>query len=579
MRVLILTAPVGEGHVAAARTLEQDIVRSRAGAEVTVCDVLPALRGPLRWLLSDAYRWQLHVAPWLFALLFSALRHSRVLRFLARAGLSLAGSGAVLRIVRRNPADVIVSTWPAATTILGCLRLRGKVRVPVCATITDFAGLELWADKGVDLHLVMHESLVPCVERLAGRDSARLVSPLVSADFLVPRSAGQARSALGLPGDRTLVVVSGGGWAVGDLEGAVRTALKLGDALVICLAGRNAATRSRLETTFAADPRVTVLGFTDSMSDLLAAADVLVHSTGGVTCLEALACGCPIVAYGAPPGHAPLLARQMAALGLVNHARTPSELRAALAASVRGPAPRTTGIIDAAKLVLAVAPRVTARRRSRWARTTATTAALAVALFTLMASDATYPLVAKASLVERGSVPTSGRSVALVVRCQRSDVRALVRLAGRDRLHASVVVSEPLAARDVDALRRSGLEPIPELDARGVASWFETRAQLETQVADYRLSGRFLYLAPKDGFTMGEYLLARHLGGHPIQPVHELPTGRLDVATISPGEVIVATLTHDSGHGRAHLVASIRQLERAGFAVSSIQRLVSGSSN
>ena len=57
----------------------------------------------------------------------------------------------------------------------------------------------------------------------------------------------------------------------------------------------------RLETAFAGEPRVRVLGFTDSMSDLLAAADVLVHSTGGVTCLEALARDCPVVAYGAPP--------------------------------------------------------------------------------------------------------------------------------------------------------------------------------------------------------------------------------------------------------------------------------------
>src|SRR5213592_3134616 len=172
MRVLVLTAPVGEGHVVAARTLAEDIVRANVGAPVTVCDVLPVLRRPLRWLVSDAYRWQLRSAPWLFGLLFGALRRSRLLRSLARAGLSLAGSRGLLRLVRRHPAGVIVSTWPPATTILGCMRLRGKVRVPVCATITDCGGLELWADKGVDLHLVMHESLVPGVERVAGRGSA-----------------------------------------------------------------------------------------------------------------------------------------------------------------------------------------------------------------------------------------------------------------------------------------------------------------------------------------------------------------------------------------------------------------------
>ena len=82
---------------------------------------------------------------------------------------------------------------------------------------------------------------------------------------------------------------------------------------MVCLAGRAEESRLRLERAYADEPRVTVLGFIDTMSDLLAAADVLVHSTGGVTCLEALARGCPIVAYGGPSGHTPLLAREMAA--------------------------------------------------------------------------------------------------------------------------------------------------------------------------------------------------------------------------------------------------------------------------
>ncbi len=326
---------------------------------------------------------------------------------------------------------MIVSTWPVATTILGCLRLRGKVRVPVCATITDFAGLELWADKGVDLHLVMHESLVPRVERVAGRGSARAVSPLVSSQFLTPRSAAEARRALGLPGEGTVVVVSGGGWAVGDLDGAVETALELDDVSVVCLAGRDAASRAQLDDAFAGEPRVTVLGFTDAMSDLLAAADVLVHSTGGVTCLEALARGCPIVAYGAPPGHAPLLAREMAALGL---ARARSLYRGASgrarARRPRGPRSRSREAVDAASLVLAAAPRVAVRLRARLARTRRPPRLLAVVLFALFASDATYPVVAEAlALPETTSLSPTRHAVALVVRGQRRDLFALAPIA------------------------------------------------------------------------------------------------------------------------------------------------------
>ena len=312
--------------MAAARVLAENLVRRNPNADVTVRDVLAELPAPLRWFLSDAYRWQLTTAPWLFGLLFGTLRRSRLLRWVARAVLSLAGSRAVLGLVRCDSPDVVVSTWPPATLILGSLRLRGKVPIPACATITDFAGLELWADKGVDLHLVMHESLVP--ERRAPRRARQRVFRLPARGPRVPRAAGGRRgSAVTRPADRRK-----GRRRLGRRLGrrrsrrcghrlrssSMRTSSVSPDAI--------RATRARLESPFAGEPRVRVLGFTGAMSDLLAAADVLVHSTGGVTCLEALARDCPVVAYGAPPGHAPLLAREMASLGLVVHARSAAEL-------------------------------------------------------------------------------------------------------------------------------------------------------------------------------------------------------------------------------------------------------------
>ena len=62
---------------------------------------------------------------------------------------------------------------------------------------------------------------------------------------------------------------------------------------VLCLAGRNEDAMRRLDQEFGSNSRVS--GLIDHMNDLLAAADVPVHLTGGVTCLEALARGFPIV--------------------------------------------------------------------------------------------------------------------------------------------------------------------------------------------------------------------------------------------------------------------------------------------
>jgi processive 1,2-diacylglycerol beta-glucosyltransferase len=574
VRVLVLTAPVAEGHVAAARALSEDLRRVNPRAEVTVCDALPVLPRPVRWFLYDAYRWQLSSAPWLFALLFGALGRSRVLRWLSRAVLSLTSSRGLMRLVRRHPADVIVSTWPAATMILGTLRLRGKIGVPVCATITDFTGLELWADRGVDLHLVMHESLVPVVERLAGRGSAHVVSPLVSSRFRAPGSADEARRGLGLPADETVVVVSGGGWGVGDLEGAVQAAVEIG-AYVVCLAGRDQKSRERLDAAFGDTAQVRVLGFTEQMSELLVAADVLVHSTGGVTCLEALTCGCPIVAYGAPRGHAPSGARAMCALGLIDHVRSRAELGTALLSAIRSPAVLLGQKVDAASLILRAAPRVTVSLRARVARVAGATCALSVALFALFSSDATYPLVAEALALPETTSVAAHDSVALVVTGRRRDLLRFAPIAHRARLQASFATSDQLRRADVATLRAAHLDPLPELRAKGVASWFEVRAELTSQLARYHLGGHFYYLAPSEGFTIVGYLLAHHLGGSPVQARMDVLVPRQDLGSVRSGEVLVASLGSGPGHDPLHLLAAVRLLERSGLAVSSLERLTS----
>ena len=120
------------------------------------------------------------------------------------------------------------------------------------------------------------------------------------------------------------MLVSGGGWGIGDIEGAIRAALEVEDTTVVCLCGHNERARERLERRFAADPRVRVLGFTDQMSDLLAAADALVHSTAGLTVLEAQIRGCPVVSYGFAVGHIRANNRAYERFGLARVATSPA---------------------------------------------------------------------------------------------------------------------------------------------------------------------------------------------------------------------------------------------------------------
>jgi processive 1,2-diacylglycerol beta-glucosyltransferase len=333
-RVLILSADVGEGHAAAARALARQLDASPEPTEVTVIDGLAAMGPLLQPVVEDGYRVQLRFFPWTYTAIYWLLESVAPVRIFARKLLCLLGSRPLARRIAEYEPDVVVSTYPAVTVVLARLRRTQLVHCPTVATITDLTGLFFWAQPGIDTHLVMYGESMSSVEAIAGRGSAHLVRPLISSEFLDERTQSESRGALGLPEDGRMVVVSGGGWGVGDIEGAVREIACIPDVeAIVCLAGRNEQLRERLAADFSGESRVHVYGFTERMPEILAAADTLVHSTGGVTCLEAKAAGTPVVSYGLPVGHARLNTRAMADLGLLRLANDTRELRAHVEAS------------------------------------------------------------------------------------------------------------------------------------------------------------------------------------------------------------------------------------------------------
>jgi processive 1,2-diacylglycerol beta-glucosyltransferase len=358
-RVLILTASVGEGHDLPARTLADQLRAEDPSVDVVVEDGLRAMgRGFV--LLSERatgviffrFRWLWDAAFWLFVALTPTRRATQ-------AFVRKLGSRGVLRLVNEVSPDIIVSVYPTTTEVLGGLRRSGRLGVPVVAAITDLAMMHYWAAPGIDLHLITHPESAAEVQQVAGNDTVvRAVHGLTRPEFGEPRDASEARRALGLPQRGKVVLVSGGGWGVGDLRKAVDEALAVEEvAIVAVLAGRNDELHERLLRRYGDEPRCRVVGFTDQMSDWLAAGDALVHSTGGLTVFEAYVRGCPTISYGWGRGHIRVNNEAFLRFGIADVAKSDHELRVALRRALAGrPAPVSmlAALPSAASTVLAL---------------------------------------------------------------------------------------------------------------------------------------------------------------------------------------------------------------------------------
>jgi processive 1,2-diacylglycerol beta-glucosyltransferase len=553
-RVLILSADVGEGHAAAARALARQIVDAPERAQVTVIDGLDAMGRLLRPVVEDGYRVQLRFFPWTYTIVYGLLERVVPFRMFVSRLLCLFGSRPLARTIAAHDPDVVVSTYPAVTVVLARLRRRGEVRCPTVATITDLTGLFFWAQPGIDLHLAMYGQSLPSVERIAGRGSVRLVRPLISAEFLQPRCPLRARRALGLPEDGRMVVVSGGGWGVGDIAGAVREFIRVPEVTsIVCLAARNEPLARSLRRTFADEPRVHVYGFTERMPELLAAADVLVHSTGGVTCLEAMATGTPVVSYGLPVGHARLNTRAMAELELLRLANDTDELREHVRASFdAGPrgehtGPRAAHGPAAAELVLDPPRRVSPipAWRLRLVALATQLVLLAGVGAWVMSTDEVAALADKVLHVHPLThVQTSQRSVGVIADLPAQDmVRVAAELADRG-VHLSFADGARVPSRaQIAALRSLGDQLLPEVPNSAPLRWVHTRSTLHSQAHALGLRHRYYYLQPRGGLSVGQLVLARSAGALPICGALRLSAGeRLPQRPMRAGDVLVVEL-------------------------------------
>lgn len=276
-------------------------------------------------LIRSVFEWQLRSAPWAYELTFDLWNRVGPLVPPVRWLLDRAFGARLEAWAASMDATLVVSTYPLATVVLGRLRRRGRLGVPVVSFLTDMGVHPLCVDRGVDLHLCVHLCSARQVASLVG-GRAGWTGPMVRPEF-ADRSLtrGEARRRFGIAEDARAALVVAGSWGVGEVEAAVDDLARAGW-LPVVVCGRNEGLATRLRRR---DDAV-VIGWCDDMPSCMRAADVLVQNAGGLTAMEAFAAGLPVVTYRPIPGHGRLNAQLLDDAGIACWVRSPADLGDAL---------------------------------------------------------------------------------------------------------------------------------------------------------------------------------------------------------------------------------------------------------
>jgi UDP-glucose 4-epimerase len=559
-KVLIISADIGEGHDLPARAIAREFRDEDPEVQVSIVNGLPAMGPQATRILRDNSAFMFRWAPWWFHLQYTLFMFFAPTRWLARTLLWTFGRRGLLRLIKAHDPDLIVSTYPGVTALLGEARRRGKLDTPCYSSITDLAGLHFWAHPGIDLHFITHPESAEEVEQIAGPGCVRWAKPPTSPSFLAARSREDARRALGLPAGGRVIAVSGGGWGVGDLLGATRAALGFEDATVLCLCGRNDRLRARISRELGQEPRLRIMGFTDRMGDVLAASDVLVHSSAGLTVLEAIIRGCPVVSYGFGYGHVKASNAALRRFGLAAVARREGDLRPAIEAALakRGePDPRFARRPSTASLILGSERRAPSYSpwRMRAVRTATSFGTIALVGAWGLTAGASYHLISHFTHMKPTTqVLTSRPEVGVLIDAPATQVPTLASALSALRIHASFSM-DAREAPEVGSISGYGDQTVPLLDHGGLVRWLKTRSQLHRLLVEMGLGRHFLYAS--NGPSVGQWLLAHHDGGHLIAGAVKLDDGGDMPTALQPGEVVELSVS-----STPQALALLQQLHR-----------------
>ena len=307
-KVLILSASVGAGHLRAAEALEKAFKKSGAADEVKNIDVLNYTNPLFRRLYGKAYLDMVNTMPeilgWMYDSLDKPWQNEK-----RRLALDRLNTQPFIKLLKQEKPDIAVCTHFLPAEIISWLKAKEKIFCPQAIVVTDFDAHALWLCHHYEQYFVALEETKIHLEKL-GIPAGKITVSGIPIDpiFAETKDKSAMREKYGLEKDKTTILVSAGGFGVGNIEHLLLALSEMKTpAQIVALCGRNEELKTKLEKLAVEklnNQFVTFkpIGFTTAMDEYMSAADLIVGKPGGLTTSEALAKGLVFVVVNPIPG-------------------------------------------------------------------------------------------------------------------------------------------------------------------------------------------------------------------------------------------------------------------------------------
>lgn len=327
-RIFILTLSVGTGHIRAAEVLQRALYDCIDPVEVHLLDALKVAHSWFLMFYVRSYWWLLRSAPSLWRWLFER-RQRKLHRATAPRWVFRHGCKKVLEQLKTFAPHLVIANEIGAVEIAALGKREGWFHAPILAVQTDFQTEPPWVQAEVDAYCVGSEEARSQLVNWGTSPNRILVCGIpIDPVFSLPQDRRELRQALGLDARRPVVLVMGGGMGPAPLDAIVsRLELCRFPLQVLVVAGHDRGIKRTLEQLRG---KVTldlhVFGWTDTIPQLMAVADILITKPGGLTAAEALSAGLPMIVTHPIPGPEERHVQYLVQQGVAVEAETPEEI-------------------------------------------------------------------------------------------------------------------------------------------------------------------------------------------------------------------------------------------------------------
>ena len=307
-RVLVLYSSVGAGHARAAHAIVKALSASGAAGEIRHFDALNHTTRLFRSFYLKHYIRVLHHLPRFWDWFYDFTDNPRKMQGL-RLWLDRINSGRLIREITEYNPDLIVSTHFFPPNVISWMKKKHMTACQQAIVVTDLDVHASWRSSNCDHYFVaLEESREYLIATGIPPDGVSACGIPIDEVFSEQKDRAQMCARHGLDPDAATLLVSTGGAGVGKVEVLLEQLLKLrhpSQLIIIC--GRNAKLKQRMDSAVARLPhdrrvRPIVLGFTEHIDELMAAAQLVVGKPGGLTMAEALCRGLIHVIVDPIPG-------------------------------------------------------------------------------------------------------------------------------------------------------------------------------------------------------------------------------------------------------------------------------------